>query len=94
MVVTLSNTPVLILPREPSVRGADRSVTVKLTDPQGKSVARAKLRLASGREFASVESVTDPGGRFVFASLADGTYQLSALAAEFAEVKKTFRGTG
>jgi hypothetical protein len=37
-----------------------------------------------------VESVSDPDGRFVFLALPQGTYQLSALAAEFAEVKKTF----
>jgi hypothetical protein len=78
----------LILPLAPSVWAADRSVTGKLTDPQGKSVAAAKLRLVSGHDSNPVESVTDPGGQFVFSSLAEGTYQLSAMAAEFAEVKK------
>jgi len=80
----------LILPLASSVWAADGSVTAKLTDPQGKSVAGAKLRLVSGRDSNAVESVTDPGGQFVFSSLAEGTYQLSATAAEFAEVKKTF----
>jgi Carboxypeptidase regulatory-like domain len=85
----------LVLPLAPSVWAADGSLTGKLTDPQGKSVAGAKLRLESGRDSNPVESVTDPGGQFVFSSLAEGTYQLSAMAAEFAEVKKTFHlGTG
>jgi hypothetical protein len=80
----------LLLPFAPSIWAADGSVTGRLTDPQGKPVAGATLRLVSGRNSNPVESVSDPGGQFVFSSLVEGTYQLSATAAEFAEVKKTF----
>src|SRR3984957_7332183 len=80
----------LVLPWVSSVWAADGSVTGKLTDPQGKSVGGAKLRLVSGRDSHPVESVSDPDGRFVFSSLAEATYRLSAMSAEFAEVKKTF----
>ena len=69
---------------------ADASVSGQLTDPQGKPVAGAKLRLAPGRNSNPVESASDPGGRFVFSHLAEGDYQLSATAAEFAAIKKTF----
>jgi hypothetical protein len=80
----------MVLSWAPSVWAADGTVSGKLTDPQGKSVAGAKLRLVSGRDFDPVESLSDPGGRFIFSSLAEGTYQLSAAATEFAEAKKTF----
>lgn len=85
LVITL-----LLVPLAPSLRAADGIVSGKLTDPQGKSVAGARLRLMSARDSNLVESVSDPDGRFVFSSLAEGTYQLNALAAEFAEAKKTF----
>ena len=54
-------------------------------------MAGAKLRLTSGRDPNPSEFVSDPGGRFVFPSLAEGNYQVSAIAPEFAEVKTTFR---
>jgi hypothetical protein len=62
-----------------------------LTDPQGKSLAGATLRLVSGRNSNSVESVSDPEGRFVFHSLAEGSYSLSATSPEFAEVHQAFQ---
>ena len=65
-------------------------MTGELTDPQGKPVAGAKLYLAHGGDSTFVEAFSDPQGRFVFASLAEGTYQLSVTVAEFAEVTKTF----
>ena len=70
-------------------RGEAGSVNGQLTDPQGKPVAGAKIEVTSGRDLNPMESVSDPAGRFVFSSLAEGTYQLSAMAAEFADVKKT-----
>ncbi len=80
--------PVLAL--APAVWAADGRVTGKLTDPQGKSVAGAKLQLAPGRDSIPVQSASDSDGRFVFPALAEGTYQLTATAAQFAEVSKTF----
>ena len=73
-----------------SLWAAHGRVSGQLTDPQGKSVAGAKLRLAYAGNSAPVELTSDLRGRFVFSSLVEGTYQLSAMAAEFAEVKKTF----
>jgi hypothetical protein len=70
-------------------RGEAGSVNGQLTDPQGKPVAGAKIEVTSGRDLNPMESVSDPAGRFVFSSLAEGTYQLSAMAAEFTDVKKT-----
>jgi hypothetical protein len=64
------------------------SVTGKVTDPQGKSVAGAELRLASGHASNPVETVSDDAGQYVFSSLPEGIYRLSATAAEFAAVTK------
>jgi hypothetical protein len=80
----------LILSSVPLARADGGSVAGQLTDPQGKPVAGAKLRLTSGRDRHPLEAASDPGGGFVFLSLAQGNYQLTATAAEFAEVKKTF----
>jgi Carboxypeptidase regulatory-like domain len=69
---------------------AGGSLAGELTDPQGRPVAGVELRLTSSRGSLALEAISDPVGRFIFSSLAEGTYQLSATAAEFAEVKKTF----
>ncbi len=74
----------------PLLSATSGSASGKLTDTQGKSVGGAKVRLESGRDSTRWESVTDPVGRFVFDSLAEGTYELSAAAGEFANVKTTF----
>ena len=75
----------------PIGKAAPGSVVGHLTDPQGKPVAGAKVRVTSGRDSNPVESASDSDGRFAFSSLAEGTYQLSAAAREFAEVTKTVR---
>jgi hypothetical protein len=80
---------VLVLCSAPLARAADGSVAGELNDPQGKPVAGAKLRVTSGSGLNPMESVSDPSGRFVFSSLAEGDYQISAQTAEFDEVKKT-----
>jgi hypothetical protein len=80
----------LLLISSKSVRAADGRVSGQLTDPQGKPVAGAKLRLTSGADSKVVEAASDQDGRFVFSSLAEGTYQLSATAADFAEVRRPF----
>jgi len=79
----------LVLIGVPVAFAADATVAGKLTDPQGRSVAGARVRLVSLRDSTLEESVSDTGGRFSFSSLAEGTYQLSASAPGFAEVKKT-----
>ena len=80
----------LFLPGISPAWAAAGIVTGKLTDPQGKSVAGAKLRLASGRDFNPVERVSDAAGEYVFSWLPEGTYQLRATAEEFAAVTKEF----
>jgi hypothetical protein len=71
-----------------SLWAADTSLSGQLTDPQGKPVAGARLAL-TGRDSNPVESLCGARGQFVFSSLADGTYQLSATAEGFVEVKET-----
>src|SRR5271166_460365 len=78
----------LVLPLAPLLCAAGGTVTGKLTDPQGKPVVGATLDLSSGLDSAA-ESASDPDGRFVFPSLAAGSYQLSARATGFADVNQT-----
>src|ERR1017187_9626399 len=78
----------LWLTSAPFLWSAEGSVSGQLTDPQGKPVVGAKLRLVSGRNANLVESFSDAAGRFTFSPLAEGDYQLSATSADFAEVKK------
>jgi hypothetical protein len=80
----------LVFSLVPPLWAADGSITGTLTDPQGKSVTGARLHLVSGRNSSPVESVSAAGGQFVFLSLPEGTYELSATSTEFAEVKKKF----
>ena len=80
----------LWLTSAPFLWSAEGSVSGQLTDPQGKPVVGAKLRLVSGRNANLVESFSDAAGRFTFSPLAEGDYQLSATSADFAEVKKAF----
>jgi hypothetical protein len=80
----------LLLPGISPARAAAGSVTGKLTDPQGKSVAGAKLRLASGGASNPAETVSDGAGQYVFSSLPEGTYRLRATAEEFTAVTAEF----
>lgn len=73
----------------PSLYAADGAVSGQVTDPQGKPVSGAKLRLTSSTA-SRMESDSDPDGRFLFPSLPEGSYQLSATAAAFAEVARSF----
>jgi hypothetical protein len=73
-----------------SAQAADGRVSGQLTDPQGKPVAGAGLRLTSGSDSKSVDAASDADGQFAFSPLAEGTYQLSATAPDFREAKRTF----
>ncbi len=90
MILRLTVLALLLLSSEPLARAAGSSLTGHLTDPQGKPVAGAKLRLTNGHDSIALESASDPGGRFALSPLAEGDYQLSASAPEFVEVRKTF----
>ena len=83
--------PVALLALATALSASTGSITGGLSDPQGRSVAGAKVRLLSSGHSSFLESVSDAGGRFVFSTLAAGTYQLSAAALGFAELRKTIQ---
>src|SRR5271165_2857202 len=79
----------------PCLWAGEATISGELTDLQNRPVAGAKLRLSGGGGTVMKESATNPDGRFVFLSLAEGTYHLSAAAAGFDDVEKTIRlGSG
>ena len=79
----LRTTVILLLAIPPWAVGA--SLAGRLTDPQGKPVAGAKVRVsASARETAS-----GPNGRFAFTGLPAGTWELSAVQKGFVDVSRT-----
>jgi iron complex outermembrane receptor protein len=67
-----------------SLSAADGSMTGKLTDPQGKPVTGAKLRLSNGRE-----TISDQEGAFSFPAILPGTYKLVATEPGFIEITHT-----
>ena len=67
----------------------DGRISGRLTDPQGKPVAGARLRLTSTSAAKPIEVSSNPDGVFVFASLPEGDYVVSAAAPGFIETKKT-----
>jgi hypothetical protein len=89
----------LVIPRHfaisllllPALFAAGGTVSGTLTDPQGKPVAGAYVRLLPGPASAAV---TDLNGRFAFPAPAAGSYQLSASTAGFTDIRKAIRLTG
>lgn len=69
---------------------AEGRITGQLTDPQGQPVAGARLRLSAG-DSRILDTATDGDGRFVFPSLPQRAYQLTANAPGFAEVRETLQ---
>lgn len=59
-------------------------VSGRVTDPSGSSVEKAKVTLSP-----DLETATDAKGRFRFASLPDGNYELKAKATGFQSAKKS-----
>lgn len=90
MLARLSVAASMVLLWLTSLLAADSRVTGHVTDPEGKPVAGAKVRLMAGENSNPAETTSDSGGRFVFSALAGGTYQLTAAAAGFADVNKAF----
>jgi hypothetical protein len=66
------------------------TVSGRLTDPQGKAIAQASIRLGTPAA-ARRETLTDDDGRFSFASIVSGSYTLEARQAGFADLKQTVR---
>lgn len=78
----------LVIGSAPPARAADGNVVGTLTDPQGKVVSGATLRILRAGSSRPKETISDPSGRFGFSALAEGTYQLTAAASGFAEITK------
>jgi hypothetical protein len=62
------------------------SVSGRLTDPQGRPVADAKVRLAQDHDSPTREAYTDTEGRYAFYSLPTGKYKLVAAAPGFVDI--------
>ena len=60
-----------------------------LTDPQGKRVPDATIRLSRRADSTQIETRTDEQGEFLFAALESGEYRLTAESPGFAELTKT-----
>src|SRR5271157_4908388 len=56
----------------------DGSLSGQLTDPQGKPVSGARVRIAPARGSHVQEAHTDAGGEFAFSALPAGGYQILA----------------
>jgi hypothetical protein len=69
--------------------GADASLEGRVADPQGKPVPDAHIKLVARQASQSREFTTGQLGRFFFAALPAGTYQLTAAAAGLADSTKT-----
>jgi hypothetical protein len=69
---------------------AAATVSGRLSDPQGKAVAHAAVRLRPPAA-APQETRTDDEGQFSFANMAPGSYTLEAQHAGFADLRQTVR---
>jgi len=67
---------------------AETGVAGSLTDPQGKAVTGAAIRLLHRSGALVTETSTDDTGRFIFANVASGDYRITAAAPGFATVSK------
>lgn len=76
--------------QEPNQQSAG-SVSGTVVDPSGAAIAGAQVKLTRDDQTASQEAVTDSNGRFSFAGVAPGPFQLEITAASFA--RQTSAGT-
>lgn len=67
---------------------ADGRISGQITDTQDRPVAEATLRLSLPGGEATNEVTSDADGRFAFASVAQGDYQITATAQSFIDAKK------
>jgi hypothetical protein len=68
---------------------ANGRISGRLTDPQDKPVAGAKLRLTATTGAKTIEATSNADGRFTFPSVSQGYYEIGAAAPGFAETSKT-----
>ena len=66
----------------------------RITDPQGKPVADAKVSIAEERASRTWQTHTDSDGRYAFHSLPTGAFKLAVSAPGFADVSQTAMLTG
>ena len=81
----LALTTVVTLP----LYAAESSVSGRLTDTQGKAVAGATMQLRSNGGASPAAAISNPNGKFLFAAVQAGDYEISASAVGFATTKKT-----
>jgi len=82
--------PAMALLLHTALLAADGSIAGQVTDPQGKPVAGASLRLSGGAGATEASADGDAGGRFAFRALARGEYTLAASATDFEPASRTF----
>src|SRR6516225_899316 len=67
---------------------AETGISGALTDPQGKAVPSATIRLFHGSGALVTETNTDDTGRFALANIAPGNYRINAAAPGFTTISK------
>jgi hypothetical protein len=87
--VSLSFIAGVLLVAGTALRADSGSVSGRLTDPQGKPVADARLSVVPGRGARNLETRTGPDGRYVFHSLPAGAYKFVAAASGFVDISQT-----
>src|SRR5215472_18137498 len=65
---------------------ADTGISGVLTDPQGKAVTAANIRLFHRSGALVIETSTDDSGRFAIANVASGDYRITAAAPGFTTI--------
>ena len=76
--VTLSNRGAEVVRRDESfaLAAADAQLSGRISDPDGFPLRNARLVIASGASGGGRATTTDENGRFTFAALAEGAYEL------------------
>jgi len=88
--LSICSLPAIALLLHAALLAADGRVAGQVTDPQGKPVAGAALRLTGGAGAAQLIAASGADGRFVFHELAPGMYTFVTSAAGFQAVTRTF----
>lgn len=70
---------------------ADGRIAGRVTDPQGKPVAGARVRVTDPRGRPLAAAISGAEGEFEFSPLEAGGYQLEATAPNFGEIRRNFR---
>jgi hypothetical protein len=82
--------PAITLLLHTALLAADGSVAGQVSDPQGKPVSGASLRLSGSGGAPELNTTSGADGRFSFSAVAAGKYTLGASAAAFEPASRTF----